>query len=85
MLLNHNFHLTGPLSIFDNVSFSCQNLELLASFNKFNILGCSLVYISRFRLINLKKKLKWLFCCFSGITNLVAPLSSSNFSTKLIC
>ena len=31
-----------------------------------------------------KEKLGIDFCCFSAIKNIVAPSSSSNFSTKLI-
>ena len=32
-----------------------------------------------------REKFRIVFCYFSAIKNIVAPLSSSNFPTKLIC
>ena len=65
--------------------FLVTNLESFSSFNKFNIFLMFHYLYHSVTINEFKEKFRIVFCCFSETKNIVAPSSSSNFSTKLIC
>ena len=60
--------------------FHVTNLELFASFNKFNIFLMFYYLYYSVKIDESKEKFKIVFCCISAITDIAAPSISSGLA-----